>query len=237
MAAGNENGRAAVYDTATGRVLRTIAVKGYSVLSMALSSGGEWLATNDSSGAVEVWRTDTGERVSGCLIPEWDGAGLLTFAPNGKILVAASADGSALHIIRPRTGQISTLRGGHNGRINDVVFSNDGGHMATVGLDAVIRLWSLPNGLPAQPRTVSGHTGAIYTATFSPDGKSLLTGGYDGVIRVWDVATFQEVLALSGRWKRRPISSLQFDRSGATMLSTDADGTTRFWNGVATPRK
>jgi WD40 repeat protein/serine/threonine protein kinase len=79
-----------------------------------------------------------------------------------------------------RDGSRRTLRG-HTGAVNSVVFSPDGGTLATTGQDSTVRIWDLARGRHVELQQ------AADTAVFSPNGTTLAIGCSPGV-RLWDVA-------------------------------------------------
>ena len=72
---------------------------------------------------------------------------------------------------------------GHRGVVWSVVFSPDGGVIASGGADGTIKIWEP---LGSEKKSLQGHTAAVKSVAFSPDGKKLLSGSYDKTIRLWD---------------------------------------------------
>jgi len=77
-----------------------------------------------------------------------------------------------------------TLRG-HLGSVYGVAYSSDGRTVASVGADAVLRVWNAATGVLLS--SLAGHEDEINSLTFSPDGKLLATASDDATVRLWDV--------------------------------------------------
>ncbi|MBX7169057.1 MAG: serine/threonine protein kinase [Pirellulales bacterium] len=79
---------------------------------------------------------------------------------------------------------VKTLRG-HQGSVYGVAYAPDGHTVASVGADAVVRIWDAANGdlLCA----LTGHEGEINSLAFSPDGQLLATASDDATVFLWDI--------------------------------------------------
>ncbi|WP_222270309.1 nSTAND1 domain-containing NTPase [Modestobacter marinus] len=155
----------------------------------------------------------------------------LVFAPNGRTLVTAGADGTVLWDISdpaaPR--QLGAPLTGHPGAVIDVAFAPDGHILATAGADdGAIILWDTTD--PAAPQRLgaplSGHTGGVSEVAFVPDGHTLGTAGADdGAIILWDTtdpAAPQRLGApLSGH--TGGVSEVAFVPDGHTLGTAGAD--------------
>jgi hypothetical protein len=71
----------------------------------------------------------------------------------------------------------------HGKHAQAVHFTRDGKLLISVGQDACIRLWSVPDFRPAG--VLEGHAKSVNTIALSPEEDLLATGSTDGTVRVW----------------------------------------------------
>ncbi len=110
-----------------------------------LSPTGDRLTTV-GDGIVRVWAVPSGDLVAeiGAF-----GFGLMRFNVDGTLLAEGGEDGT-LHLFDAATGQQVALYSGHEGFINEAVFSPDGSQIATVGDDGIVRVWRVGAEQPEQ---------------------------------------------------------------------------------------
>jgi WD40 repeat protein len=96
-------------------------------------------------GRVLVWNYRTGQQIA---VLRSDAANFapsaLSFSPDGRRLAACSE-----HLVIvwdvDTAQEIFTFRG-HRGNVADVAFSSDGNHLASGGLDGIVRIWDVRPG-------------------------------------------------------------------------------------------
>ena len=139
----------------------------------------------------------------------------LAFSPDGRTLLSASADNTAICWDLTK-GQPLLVCKGHSGPVYGAAFSPDGKTIATGSGDKTVRLWDAKG----KGKTLEGHEDGVYCVAFSPDGKTLASAGADNTIRLWDVATGATRQVLKGH--QRTIYGLAFSPDGKTLASVPA---------------
>src|SRR5262249_20012392 len=151
----------------------------------------------------------------------------LAFAPDGKMLATASAEGTVKIWDAADFRERAALRG-HKGAVWAVEFSPDGKTLATVAADRTAKVWEAASG--KERHAIPGRAGAgLLWVAFAPDGTTLAAGeGYPfeisraGAVRLFDPDTLKERAALEvaggGAF------AVAFAPDGATVVSGGNNG-------------
>ncbi len=184
LAAAGETRNVNLWDTATGRLLRTLPTDA-PVWSVAFSPGGDQLATAGWSSEPLIWdlRSDSPpKKLKGHLGTAWSAV----FSPDGNAIATTSSD-RTIRLWDAATLQQKNILRGHGNEVWCAAFRPDGGELATGGKDQMVKLWSpqqtalrdrLPNQRDIRP-------------TFSPDSTRIASFNYngtDGQPQLWSVA-------------------------------------------------
>jgi WD40 repeat protein len=118
---------------------------------------------------------------------------------------------------------------GHVGSVYSVVFSPDGGIIASGSADHTARLWDTATGTVL--RILGGHTRPVQSVAFSADGRKVTSGAGDQYSRLWDVAK-GDVRLQKLEGSMRLVHSVALSVDGRKVASGSYDGTVRVWDTV-----
>jgi WD40 repeat protein len=169
---------------------------GATIASARWAPDGRSVALGTMSGRLRTWQplaAGAGSPTIGIAAHEaaiWD----LAYAPDGRWLASASADGTVgLH--DPITAERLGTLVGHEGAVYGVDVSPAGNLLATSSRDRTIRLWDPDT--RAEVGTLRGHSGTVYAVRFTADGERLVSVSQDGTVRVWSVAKQTELRTIA----------------------------------------
>ena len=212
-----------LWDTNTGRHIRTL--KGHTdfTFSVVFSPDGQTLASGSQDGTIRLWNANTGRHIR-TLKGHTDSVFIVAFSPDGQTLASGSQDGTIRLWNANTGGHLRTLKEGHN----SLAFSPDGRTLAgdSFSNGLVIHLWDVNTG--GHIRTLIGHTSVVNSVAFSPDGQTLASGSQDKTICLWNANTGRHIRTLTGHTSE--VYSVAFSPDGQTLASGGFDKTIRLWD-------
>jgi WD40 repeat protein len=205
------------------------------VISLAVSPDEKQVVLGNSEGVLSLWdiSSPTSRRQMARTKVAEDSILHVCFSGNGRMIGAAINDGTVL-LWNPDPDQrgielIDALKG-HEGPVQFVSFSPNGGQLVSVSDDRTARLWDAKNGYALA--VLRGHEGAVLKATFSPDGLRVATASADGTARIWEVSTGKELTILRGHSSE--VVDIQISPDGRLAVTASSDRTARIWD-LGTP--
>ncbi|MBN3888104.1 MAG: caspase family protein [Nostoc sp. JL31] len=147
----------------------------------------------------------------------------VSFSPDGKTIVSASNDKTA--IIWGQDGTKLRTLTGHTDIVRSVSFSPDGQMIATASFDRTVKLWRTSDG--GLIRTLKGHTAEVLSLSWSANGETIATGSADRTAKIWQVSDGHLLRTFSGY--KDFVNSVSFSPDGEILAIASADKTVKLW--------
>jgi WD40 repeat protein len=213
-----------LWDTATGKRVRSLEGSESWIYSLAFLPDGKTLVSSGDDQSIHFWDVATGKQIR-----RLDKAGSrLAIAPDGKTMVSYDypsvvriwdvASGKQLHQLQRLKGTIYAL-----------AFSPDGETLAWGGGDDgnEIHLHLADVATGKELRRCQGKGSYVRSLAFTPDGKTLASAGNRQRIRLWEVATGNETRRLGV--PEDYLGAILFAPDGKTLISGHNDGSMTVW--------
>ena len=224
LATGGRDHLVKLWETATGRLLRTLEDYQGIVHAVVFSHDGRWLAAAGRDDTVRVWAVGSGNE-RWVLRGHEDAIRGLAFVPDDQTLISAGED-RTVRVWDLATGQErSTRRITDDFKIEQLALSPDGELVATCGFSSKVRRWRRASGerLP----DLALHSAHVVTLAFSPDGRLLASGGYDGSVQLWDVLNERGFGQLG---RGAPIRGIAFAPGSDLIATATRDSEIHLWD-------
>jgi WD40 repeat protein/HEAT repeat protein len=189
---GESKAEAILWETASGRPVRTFAADPKGVSYLAFSGDGQWLATVGDN-TVRLWTADATKEVHRWTLTADPSSPMLptvVFSPDSKQLAAGG--GTTVIWDVATKAEVRVLKG--EGR---PVFSPDGKLLAAIRNGTELAVRDAATGAEQLAQRID--TPMLSSVVFAPDGKRVAAGGWDGVVRVWEIATKTETQVIRGQ--------------------------------------
>jgi WD40 repeat protein len=223
LLSGSQDATLKLWDTDTGKVLRTFVGHTDGVNSVAFSPDGTRALSGSWDKTLKLWDVATGT-VLRTLEGHTDGINSVAFSPDGALVLSGSQD-KTVKLWNAETGQLLRTFEGHAGSVNAVAFSPDGALLFSGSEDKTLKVWNSATG--ELVRTIEGHQQAVDAVAVSFKGNYLLSGSEDKTVKLWDTATGQ-LLRMFDR-HNGVVAAVSVSPDGTSLLSAGEDKVVRLW--------
>jgi WD40 repeat protein len=226
LTGGGGDGKARLWDAATGLQIRSFFGYTWGDTSVAYSPDGRFVLTGSSvGGTVRLWDAATGQQIR-----SFEGhtqeIKSMAFSPDGRFVLTGGEDDTARLWdvatglqIRSFTGAVQVFT------ISSVAFSPDGRYILT-GDNAETALWNAATG--EHIRSFKAGINLFDTVAFSPDGHYVIAGGNDKRMRLWDAATGELIRSFAEDEDK--VISIVFSPDGRSVLTGSYNETAWLWD-------
>ncbi|CAO3652941.1 unnamed protein product [Mucor fragilis] len=219
---GCDNHRIEVFDTNSGKKVRTLEGHEGGVWALQFKGGDEQdperiLLSGGCDRDVRVWDLNRGKLK---YVLRGHTSTVRCLKIRDKRLAVTGSRDTTLRVWDIKRGQLLHILSGHQASVRCVDIHDD---IAVSGsYDSTARIWDLTTG--ACKHVLIGHVSQIYTIV--TNGTIIATGSMDAHIRIWSVETGECLSTLHGHTSL--VGQLQL--SGNTLVSGGADGCLRVWD-------
>jgi WD40 repeat protein len=236
LASGNKNGEIKIWDSQSGREIKSHLAHSKSVVCVAFHPEGNHLASVGLDRLVKVWDLATWQEVfsAPCDAVHGVAAGCtVAFSPgaNGRRLAAGSQ--GELQVWDWRSKQVLYRFAGHEPRSISVAFGRDG-RLASGDWRGSVKLWDLEQGRGQPLQTFTKPPEVRHPAcalAFNDDGSLLASASFERRVDVWDAKTGKHVRPL---WHRHGIAlCVAFSPDGKYIASSGEDKTVHVWDAAS----
>jgi WD40 repeat protein len=222
LASGGSDSAILLWQTESGRQLRTLnGHKGY-IRSLAISLDGQSLASGSNDRTIKIWNVAEGRDLF-TLTGHEGPVEALAFSRDGRWLVSGSSDKTIRVWDLANRKEIQSLN--RRTAAVTVVSFNGSDELLAAAEGNVIRLWDTKKWREVQ--TLRRHSASITALHFSDDSEWFASASADGSVLVWHNDWERERFALKGNTSG--VAALSFAKAGL-LLVAHADGGIDSWN-------
>ncbi|MCC6550734.1 MAG: caspase family protein, partial [Ignavibacteriaceae bacterium] len=213
---------AKIFETSSGKLLRTLEGLDDNVEAVAISPEGKYIVTSGGDKTIRIWETVSGKQLK-TLNVEWS-VSSISISGDSKYLVSSGLY-EKTKVWQFPGGKLLRQFGSENHLVYSSALSRDGTFIVTGSQDS-IKIWNFADG--KLMRTFSGHSEPIRSIVISPDSKFIISASGDSSIKVWNRSTGTLLHQLEGH--TGSVESIALSSDGKNIVSGSFDGTIRIWN-------
>lgn len=216
LASGSADTTIKLWDTLTGRELRTLIGHNDKVHSVKFSSDGKRLISASWDKTIKLWNVENGQLIR-TFIGHTEMVFSVVFSKDGKLILSGDRN-KTINLWDVESGKLlNSLK--TKLFLESFALSPDGKLLAFCEDYQTIKLWSIDSWSLVKTLNSSG----ITEITFSPDGKTLASGSFNKQVDLWNVQSGKLIKSFGGF--NDDISQVVFSSDGQFLASAANDKT------------
>src|SRR5919199_1075022 len=182
-----------IWDTDTGRELRTLTGHTGPVRGVAIAPDGLTAISASDDNTLKIWDLASGSELR-TLTGHTNSVRQVAIAPDGKRAISASED-NTLKVWNLLSGtELRTLTDTGYGRA--VAMAPDGDLAMSVPQLNTLKIWDTETGRELQ--TLTEDSSFVSAVAIAPDGKRVVSASWDHTLRIWALASGKEIASFTG---------------------------------------
>ncbi|MBL9139133.1 MAG: protein kinase [Verrucomicrobiales bacterium] len=160
-----------------------------SILGLAFSPDGRRLAAGNTAGDLNVWDTESGQRLRQAHVPRGNFLRAITYSPDGTLLATGGED-PFLRVWDAETLEPRWQCRAHMSEIWQILWTPDQSAIIAAGGDGSISVW--PTGPPPSREIIATNVVAEFSTgslAFSPDSRWFTSGLTGTNLALWDASS------------------------------------------------
>lgn len=172
LSAGSMKNSLQLWDSATGKEIRTFTGDTDAIYSAAVSPDGKYVLSGSANQTMKLWDVATGKELKAFTGSTKDDLiSSVAFSPDGLYVLSGGSD-RTLKLWDIATGKEVRTFTGHKGWVSSVAFSPDGKYALSGSWDNTLRLWDIATGM--EIKTFNGQSVIDSAASdFTKDGERI----------------------------------------------------------------
>ncbi len=215
-----------VVDTASGKVLSTLAAGDSEPVCAAFSPNWTRAVSGGKDGTLLLWDLASGKPLAK-LAGHKGGVWAVAFSADGQ-RVASGGEDRMVRVWDAAAGHAMYGIAGHGAAVLAIAYGPDRGMLVSGSADKTARIWDAATGRSLH--TLTGHECGVKGIAISPDGATIASASC-GTLRLWDAASGKLAATLGGEW-RSDIARVAFSPDGARIAAASATGEGKVWNAL-----